>query len=422
MVFNKLKGLFSKKTSQEKISYEDARVMLSKGNKNDRLKLAQQNDLRPEVLYFLAEDEDPEVRRHIAGNPNTPVQADALLSKDGDDEVRSELARKIGRIIPELDATAQDALSETTIEVMEELARDQLPKVRALLAEAIKSASNVPKDLVQQLARDIEDIVCGPILEYSPLLGEEDLREIIAAGASSAALSAIARRETVSKDLSDDLVQTLDIPTISNLLTNKSAQIREDTLDQIIDQAKSVADLHKPLALRPQLSIRAVKRIAGFVASALVHAMIEQSSLAEDQAEDILETVRARMEGEELGEKEEIALAAKARDFFNRNQLDDEFIVNEVENGNRELVIQCLALMADLEASIVRKIILSKSGRAVTALTWQAQLSMRTAYALQTKLALVPNAQLLLAKDGRHYPIDEDELTWHLSYFVDQTD
>jgi hypothetical protein len=47
---------------------------------------------------------------------------------------------------------------------------------------------------------------------------------------------------------------------------------------------------------------------------------------------------------------------------------------------------------------------------------------MRTAYELQTKFALVPKSQLLSAKDGRHYPLDDDELDWHLSYFVDQED
>lgn len=421
MVFSKIMGLFSKK-SQKEISYEDARVLLSKGKKDDRLMLAQQKNIQPEVLYYLAEDKDPEVRRHIAGNPSAPVQADAILSKDDDDQVRSELARKIGRLVPDLDDNARAALRDKTIEVMEELAKDQLPKVRALIAEAIKSADNVPKLLVTKLAKDVEEIVCGPILEYSPLLGEEDLREIIAAGATSAALAAIARREDLTDTLSDDLVQTLDIPAISALLTNSSAQIREDTLDQIISQAESVNDLHRPLALRPQLSIRAVKRIAGFVASALVHAMLEQSTLNEDQAEDILESVRARMAKEEVGEEEEKSLAARAKDFFTRGTLNDDFIMAEVEKGHRELVLHCLALMADLDVDIVRKIILSKSGRAVTALAWRSQLSMRTAYGLQTKLALVPNAQLLLGKDGNKYPIDENELDWHLSYFIDQTD
>ncbi|WND03418.1 DUF2336 domain-containing protein [Temperatibacter marinus] len=421
MVFNKLKNLFSG-GDKKPVTYEEARVMLSKGNKKDRLLLAQQKDARPEVLYYLADDKDPDVRAKIASNPATPVQADTLLSKDESEEVRLELARKIGRIVPDMDPSDQEVLQETTIEILEDLAKDQEPKIRSLIADAIKHLEAIPKDIVTKLAKDVEDVVCGPILQYSPLLNDDDLREIIAAGTSSGALKAIAERAGLSQDVSDDVVSSLDVPAIAALLTNEKAQIREDTLDRIIDQASSVEELHKPLALRPQLSIRAMKRIAGFVASALVFAMMEQSTLEEDLAEDILEKVRERVEGERLEQSEEMAIAKQARDFMDRGLLDDAFIVKQVEESNRELIIQCLALMADLSSKIVRKIILSKSGRAVTALSWRAQLKMRTAYAIQTKLALVPSAQLLHGKGGEKYPIDEDELDWHLSYFIDQAD
>ncbi|MEX0297775.1 MAG: DUF2336 domain-containing protein, partial [Kordiimonas sp.] len=190
--------------------------------------------------------------------------------------------------------------------------------------------------------------------------------------------------------------------------------------DQIITQAESVEDLHKPLALRPELSVRAMKRIAGFVASALVHAMMDQADLEEEQAEELLDRVRARLSSEKVGEDEEQELAKKAMDYFQRGMIDDAFVVEQIEANRRELLVQCLAVVADLSADTIRQIIHSKSGRAVTALAWKCGLKMRTAYELQTKFALVPSAQLLSAKDGRHYPIGDNELEWHLSYFVDQ--
>lgn len=422
-MLNKLKSIFGngdKKGLPEVLTSDKEQAILQNGSDAERLALAGREDARPEVLYYLAEDKSVDVRRKIANNPTTPVQADAILANDVDEEVRSELARKIGRMIPSLDETEQHDLSDKTLVVLEQLAQDQLPKIRSIIAEEIKKSSIVPKKIIDQLARDVADIVCGPILEYSPLLNEDDLREIIAAGASSGALTAIAKRDNLPSDVSDDVAATLDIPAISALLTNKSAYIREETLDQIIEQAKSVDDLHQPLALRPQLSIRAMKRIAGFVASALVHAMMEQSNLEEEQAEELLDRVRERLEDEKVGDEEEAQLAAKALDFAERGLIDDKFLVKEVEDNHREFVVQCLAVIADLPAETVRKIIHSKSGRAVTALCWRAKLTMRTAYFLQTQFALVPKAQLLSAKDGKDYPLDEDELDWHLSYFIDQ--
>lgn len=419
-MLNKLKGLFGKSGLPATLTAEQEQSILTKGSPKERKELAARKDARPEVLYYLADDSEPEVRRLIAANPATPVQADDKLTNDSDEQVRAELARKISRIVPGLPKNEAEALREKTIAVLEKLATDQIAKVRGIVAEEIKASSMVPKEIIDQLARDIEDIVALPILEYSPLLNDDDLREIIAAGASSTRLSAMARRAVVSEAVSDDIAASLDIPAVAALLTNENAQIREDTLDQIINQAEGVEALHKPVALRPQLSIRAMKRIAGFVASALVHQMISQSDLEEDMLEGVMDRVRERIEGERVGEDEEAEIAKKALEFQKRGMLNDDFVIEQIEENRRELLIQCLALMAEITAKEVRAVIHSKSGRAVTALAWRSGLLMRTAYELQTKFALVPSAQLLHGKDGNKYPIDNDELEWHLSYFLEK--
>ncbi len=419
-MLGKLKSFFGGKGLPEVLTKEDEQRILKEGTDAQRQQLAARKDVRPEVLYYLASDKAPAVRKQIAQNESTPIQAVELLQKDESNEVRSELARKIGRLVPGLAPDQTSALREKAIKALEALAADQLPSVRAVIAEEIKSATNVPKAVVDKLARDVEDIVCGPILRYSPLLNDEDLREIIAAGASHSALESIAHRPEISEEVADDLVATLDIPAIAALLTNKNAHIREDTLDQIITHAESVEDLHKPLVLRPQLSIRAMKRISGFVASALVFAMMEQNDLPEDQAEELLERVRSRLSSEKPEDAEQAKLAAKAQDYFQRGMLDDKFVMEQIAENRRELLIQCLAVMADIPVATIRQIISSKSGRAITALAWKSDLTMRTAYELQTKFALVSGAQLLNAKNGSKYPIDENELDWHLSYFVEQ--
>ncbi|MEX0299633.1 MAG: DUF2336 domain-containing protein [Kordiimonas sp.] len=420
-MLKKLKALLAgNKKLPEKLSPQDEQLILTSGSDNQRKQLAAREDARPEVLYYLADDSSPEVRRQIARNTSTPPQADEKLKDDEDANVRAELARKIGRLVPGLAEGERTALRDKAISTLESLAQDQLPKVRAVVSDVIKSSDKVPKHIVDQLARDVEAIVCGPILQYSPLLNDDDLREIIAAGATGTALEAIANRAEVSEDVSGDIAASLEIPAIAALLTNKNAQIREDTLDQIISQAEGVEDLHHPVALRPNLSIRAMKRVAGFVASALVHAMMDQAGLEEDQAEEILEKVRERLAGEKVEDSEQDKLAETAMDYFQRGMLDDKFVVEQIEENRRELLLQCLAVMADLPADTVRKIIHSKSGRAVAALAWKCELSMRTAYELQTKYALVPTAQLLSGKHGNKYPIDDNELEWHLSYFLDQ--
>lgn len=399
--------------------YIEARRILEGGNLAARRNLAGSPDAEPEVLYYLAGDDDREIRRIVARNEATPRHADSILAGDGDDEVRLELARKIARLLPDLEAGDHDRLRERTIAVLETLARDSLPKVRAMLAEEIKHSDKVPKALVRRLAEDVEAAVACPILEYSPLLDDHDLRELIAAGLSGEALGALAARPGLSEAISDDITATLEIPAIASLLANPSAQIREDTLDRIIDQAVGVEALHRPLAMRPALSIRAMKRIAGFVASALVHRMLETNPLEEAVAEDLLERVRGRILAERVDETEENRLADEAHDLFDRGMLDDAMVEDCIETNRRELLLQALALMADLAVPAVRRIVGSKSGRAVTALAWRAGLAMRTAFRLQTEFALVSPSQLVPAKNGTDYPMDASELEWQLGYFTD---
>ncbi len=69
---------------------------------------------------------------------------------------------------------------------------DGEPLVRRVLAESIKRARELPRDIVRTLARDVPE-VSAPFLAASPLIADEDLLAIARDGAS-AQRAAIARR------------------------------------------------------------------------------------------------------------------------------------------------------------------------------------------------------------------------------------
>lgn len=403
------------------LSYEEAREALEANAGELHRALAKRADAPPEVLYYLAENPDAEIRALVAGNPATPQKANLLLSEDRVDEVRCELARKIARLLPELSSEEQEKLSDGTIEVIERLASDHLPRVRQILAEELKASAKVPRAIVLKLAHDLESIVCVPIIEYSPLLSDGDLLEIIATSKASGALEAVARRADVSEDVADAVVATLDIPAVAALLANPSAHIREQALDAIIENAASIEAWHSPLVMRPDLSVRAIKRIASFVASSLVNLLSERHGIDEATARELKSRVRGRLETEgaspqslEDDRRAEAAVHQAAAD----GRLDDSFLETAIEAGQREQVVLALAHLATLTPMLVRRILASRNGKAVAALTWKAGLSMRTALTIQARIAQVPRQAMILARDGVHYPLSSDELQWHLDYFT----
>lgn len=401
------------------LSYESARGVLEDGREAELRSLASRTDTRPEMLYYLAREGAESVRVNVASNPHAPIQANELLADDEADGVRAELARKIARLLPDMAKGERDELHSRTLSLLDKLAQDQLPKVRAIIAEEIKRSPHVPKEIVQRLARDMDAIVCVPVLSYSPLLSDEDLQEIIAAGTVQEALSAIAGREGLTEDVSAAVVGSFDVPAVAALLANKSAKIREDTLDAILDGAQEIQAWHEPLALRSSLSLRAMKRIAGFVASSLVATMVEASALEEDVAEVILDRARKRIDAERIGDDEEAEIAREVAQIHAAGGIDDELILDAVRNNRRLFIIHCLAQAASVDVEAARSIMMTKSGRTVTALAWKAGLTMRTAYALQKSIALVPPTMMLHAEDGVDFPLDAKELGWQLDAFLE---
>lgn len=406
--------------AERRMSYEEARASLEAHAYKARQFLAGRPDVEPEILYYLATDDSVEVRRLVAGNPATPQQANKVLTEDDDDEVRCELARKIARLVPGLDTHESARLRELAIDVMERLARDSLPKVRAILAEEIKSATNVPAHVVKQLAQDLELVVCAPVLEYSPLLSDEDLVELIAGARVEGSVAAVARRTSLSENVSDAIVASLDVSAVAALLANPNAQIREDTLDKVIEQAASIEAWHQPMVMRADLSVRAVKRISGFVCASLLAILRERSGLDEETAAHLNKRVRERLEqetpGDDAASLDEKAQAAVLQ-ALEKGAVDDAFVVNAADEGDRRVVAYALAALANVPKPIVDRMLLSQSGKAITALVWRAKLPMRVAVKIQSTIARLPNAKMLMARDGVHFPLASDEMAWHLNYF-----
>jgi uncharacterized protein (DUF2336 family) len=400
------------------LTYEEARDILAEKDAAARQALAQHPQARPEMLYYLASDVEADVRLSVVRNPNTPQPACRLLANDNDDEVRCELARKIGTLLPGLDETEQTKLREQAIGVLETLACDQLPRVRQIVAEELKSADTIPRHVVMQLARDVELAVCAPILEYSPLLNTDDLREIIATSKVQGALAAIARRSNLDAAVSDDIAATLDVPAVAALLANKSAQIREETLDAIIDNAASIEQWHEPIVMRPNLSIRAMRRISTFVASSLIDRLIERKGLPDDIVRELRERVVDRIRSDEFAPVEDEDVQWQAQRIFDRGEITDVYVTSLLEKRRKSLVIELLSLKAALPREIVKKIIEIGRPEAVTALGWQAGLSMRTAMLMQTDLASVSPARRLNAKGGLDFPLTEEDMKWQLDIYT----
>jgi len=407
------------------VDYEEAKRLAADPSPERRARLAARADIQPEILYFLANDAEPAVRGAAAANPATPVQAGLVLALDPDDGVRCSLAERIGRLVPELDDAARERVGGIVNNVLETLARDQMGRVRRILAEAVKDSDAVPRAVVERLASDADAEIAAPLLEFSPLLDDETLIGIIRGSPESAALSAISRRTGLGAPVADAIVDADDATAITELLSNRSAQIREETLDRLVDRAVDFPDWHEPLVLRPVLPQQTIRRLARFVAVALVQDLSRRTDLNAETAALLTREVNSRLDAEDGTAQPADPWGAdanretadeRARRLHQEGKLDEGLLIEQRGRGDRVFVSHALALLSELPEPVVSKTTSLASAKGVTAIAWKAGLGMRAAVQLQLKLARIPPPKVLQAKGDDGFPMTEDEMVWQLEF------
>jgi uncharacterized protein (DUF2336 family) len=289
--------------------------------------------------------------------------------------------------------------------------------VRQIVAETLKDMASAPPEVVQRLARDMEEVVACPVLEFSPLLSDRDLLEIVEEGCASGELCAISRRRGVGERIADAIAATGDNDAVAELLENKSAQIREETLDRLVEAAVEVTAWHEPLVARPHLSMKAVRKLADFVAEHLLGRLEAREDLDRTTARAVAEEVHRRIERREASADCGDLTEKHLRGLHANGQLTDELLTRALNRGDRDTVRFGLALRADCAVALVDHILSAHSAKGVTALSWKADCPMRFANQLQLRMGGIPPAQALTPRNGTDYPLTAEEMEWQLDFF-----
>lgn len=396
--------------AEASLSPEEALKYLEEQAKAAHDMLAARCD-EPAILAYLAEHGAAATRQAVATNAATPAESNLLLAGDRDDGVRKSLASKIGRLFPGLLTEEQNKMRDLAVAILEKLAADEVAEVRAVLAEEIKHHDCVPSHVARQLASDPDPRVAMPMIEFSPALEDAVLIELVVATRASSILSAVARRKNLSGDVCDAVATTFDIDAVATLLENTDAAMRTKTLDKIIAHAAEVAEWHSPLVVRADLSPKAVKRLAGFVGSALIDELAARSGLDDSTRSHLKKKLEERRKAEDKADRAEFEAAKR------QGRLDEAFVSGAVDNCRKNTVVRALSALSKVDEETVRRVLDSNSPKAAIALVWKAGLTMRVALKLQSQVMRLKGPSLVPARRGTDFPLTEEEMRWYLQYF-----
>ncbi len=411
-------------------TYEQAKAIAHDGDDAAREALAGQTGLAPELLYYLAEDVVPAVRVAVASNAATPMHADLLLARDNDEAVRTAVAEKLADLAATNSPQESTRLREMANEALMLLAKDQAVRIRQILSETLQEVADAPPELIRRLAWDVESIVATPVLKYSPVLDDKDLIEIIVAKPSSGAISAVSERDGVSGDVSDAIVDSNDVEAVALLLGNESAQIREETLDRVIEDAEKIDVWHIPLAMRPKLPSKAAVKIARVVADDVLKRMQARKDLPDEITSTVRDVVLQRLgDGVAVKAEHHVGSASKfggmhpdQNHVFDRaasewaaGNLDEGTLLRELAHGDMDFAKAIIAVMADVPYRTVDQVRETRSIKGAVALSWRAGLSAKAAEVVQEKLAGVETRKVMRAR-GKGYPMSDNDMIQQIDF------
>jgi hypothetical protein len=360
---------------------------------------------KTEATHDLAEA-SVMVRASLALNPATPPETNAVLAVDADDRVRALLARKLSLLVPALSAGGQQLLWQQTLDTLITLATDATVRVRAAIAEAVDDLPEAPRAVILQLAYDPEMLVCEPVIRFSPLLTTNDLVSLVAAAPSNATGVAVARRAAIDTAVSDAIAAGGTDDAIVALLINGSAQIREATLDALVERSIDHPDWHAPLIRRPALSDRSAKILSRIVADHMLELLAARSDLDPVLAANIRTRVAAQMQRvppvvqppAQTGKPTEADLLAAARE------------------GDARKAATMLATAAAVPLPAVRRAATLRSAKGLVSLAWKAGYSMQSGHAMQVLLGGLAPGSVLRAGPGDSFPLSVQEMSWQIDF------
>ena len=206
------------------------------------------------------------------------------------------------------------------------ISKDTEVKVRKTLAESIKLSSDIPSDIVIQLAKDINEVSI-PVLEFSDVISDEDLINIITESNNLVKQKSIAKRRVVSKAVSNKLIETNQADVIKGLLKNSGSEINLKDYEDIIDKFSDNINIIESVIVRDAVAPDIIENIANKVSNEIYSSLLKKHSLILKDLDNVIG------KSKNIVNMKAIGLKSSENEFYN---FQIEIIIGfcSIKNGN----------------------------------------------------------------------------------------
>jgi uncharacterized protein (DUF2336 family) len=235
--------------------------------------------------------------------------------------------------------------------------------VRQELAKRLSGVATAPRELIVELAND-EIGVAESVLQYSPVLHDSDLVEIVLHRAREHQL-VIASRQEIGESVSGALVETGNVSVITTLLNNNSAVISNLSLEYLVEQSERIDAFQQPLLHREELSADLAKKMCGWVSAALRKHVVDRFDIPESELDKAIDgavsNAATRMKVTRPGGKASELVDQLARS----DMLTAQGLIQVLREGEIPLFEAMFARFAGLEINLIKKVLYEAGGQSL---------------------------------------------------------
>lgn len=277
---------------------------------------------------------------------NSLSQSDVeRLLRDPSADARAEVAAKVAQQVGAATLTQEErVLAEDIVRV---LTRDAAVRVRQALAEQLKESRTVPHDVAVALALDV-DSVSLPILTHSLVLSDDDLVEVIRCS-GGAKQAAIAGRAHVSAAVAEAIVAADEPAALAALVANDGADLKEETLQRVLDRHGGDEQIKEPMARRAQLPVTVLERLVVAASAGIREILARRNDLPGHLASDLVLNTRERATASLLSPTSAAAEALQLAQHLHRSgRLTPSLIIRAICLGDLVFVEAAFGVLADI--------------------------------------------------------------------------
>lgn len=215
----------------------------------------------------------------------------ARLLSDPTAENRAAAAVKVSEQFTSGDlSTEERKIAEEIFNIM---VKDAEVRVREALSVSLKNSKNISHDVAAALANDVAE-VSMPMLEFSEVLTDEDLMEIVK-NQDAMSQQAVAKRASLSADLADTIVEnSKNVDVVATLMKNEGAEIQEGTMEKVLDKYGDDEKVNVPMANRGQIPIKIAERLVNLVSEQVRDHLVTHHEMSTDMVMDLFFDARER--------------------------------------------------------------------------------------------------------------------------------